>query len=163
MKIEITKEEYRNLLDLLYIADWVLIAHKTGDDPRTKPYDDIIQKLYSRAREAGYERLIGHDPQTRDHFTTREFEEASKALVFIDEFVDDSFWDELIIRLAERDAAQQAGGYEQLGLLSAEDQHALRAPIEEKYSEELNSHGIDHLVLAHQFGFDLTKPVKTSD
>jgi hypothetical protein len=163
MKIEMTKEEYRDLLDLLYIAEWVLTAHKTGDDARTKPYDKIIQKLYSHAREAGYERLIEHDPETRDHYTTREFEEASKALVFIDEFVDDSFWDELIIRLAERDAAQQVGGHEQLGLLSVEDVHALRSPIEIKYSEEFNDHGLDHLVLAHQFGFDLTKPVKTSD
>jgi hypothetical protein len=163
MKIEITKPEYRDLLDLLYIAEWVLIAHKTGDDPRTKPYDKLIQKFYSHAKEAGYDRLVEHDPLTRDHYTTREFEEASKATVFIDEFVDDSFWDELIIRLAERDAAHQAGGYEQLGLLNPADKHALQAPIEERYSEEFNGHGLDHVVLGHQFGIDLTKPVKTSD
>jgi hypothetical protein len=163
MKIDITKDEYRDLLDLLYIAQWVLIAHKTEEDPRTKPYDKVIQQLYSQAGEAGYERLIEHDPRTRSHYTTREFEEASKAILFIDEFVDDSFWDELIIRLAERDAAQQAGGYDRLHLLSNEEQHKLRTPVEERYSEEFNEHGVDHLVLAHQFGVDLKTQVKTSD
>ena len=163
MKIDITKDEYRDLLDLLYMADWILRAHKTGEDPRTGPYDKVIQKLYAHAGEAGYERLIEHDPSTRNHYTTREFEEVSKAIVFIDEFVDDSFWDELIIRLAERDAAQQAGGYDRFRLLSNEEQHALRTPVEGRYSEEFNTHGVDHVVLAHQFGFDLTTPVKTSD
>jgi hypothetical protein len=163
MKIDITKEQYRDLLDLLYIAEWVLIAHKTEEDPRTRPYDKVIEKLYSHAAEAGYERLIERDPATRSHYTTREFEEASKAILFIDEFVDDSFWDELIIRLAERDAAQQGGGYDRFRLLSHDEQHALRAPLEDRYSEEFNSHGVDHVVVAHQFGIDLTTPVKTSD
>jgi hypothetical protein len=47
--------------------------------------------------------------------------------------------------------------------LSHEEQHAHRAPVEDRYSEEFNAHGVDHLVLAHQFGLDLKTPLKTSD
>jgi hypothetical protein len=58
------------------------------------------------------------------------FEDISPSLEFIEEFIDHSFWDELIVRFAERDAARQPGGYEKLDLLSHEDRHALVDPFE---------------------------------
>ena len=146
MKIDITREEYRDLLDLLYMANWVLHAHKTEEDPRTRPYDKLMQKIYSSARAA-----------------TREFEDTSKAEEFIDEFVDDSFWDELVYRLSERDAAHRVGGYAQFRLLSPEDRTALETPARERYSEEFNNNGIDHLMIAEEFDMSAVKPVKTSD
>ncbi len=159
MNVDISKEEYLDLLDLLHIASWVLVAHKTEDDPRTKKYDRIMQKFYARAKEAGAEHLIENDPDLKKSYPTREFEERSQAMAFIDEFVDHSFWDELIIRFAERDAARQAGGFEQMNLMSHEDLHALEDPIEDRYADEFNEHGIDRLEIVEQFaGHDASTP-----
>lgn len=36
MKINITNKEYRLLLDVMAIADFVILAHRTGKDPRTE-------------------------------------------------------------------------------------------------------------------------------
>ena len=163
MKIDITKEEYRDLLDLLYMANWVLHAHKTKEDPRARPYDKVMQKIYSSARATGFGRLIEYDPHDRRYYPTREFEDTTKTEEFIDEFVDDSFWDELVYRLSERDAAHRLGGYAQFRLLSPEDRTALETPDRERYSEEFNKNGIDHLVIAEVFGMSAAKPVKTSD
>ena len=163
MKIDITKEEYRDILDLLYVANWVLHAHKTEEDPRTRPYDKVMQKIYSSARATGFGRLIEYDPHDRRYYPTQEFEDTTKTEEFIDEFVDDSFWDELVYRLSERDAAHRVGGYAQFRLLSPEDRTALETPDRERYSEEFNKNGIDHLVIAEVFGMSAAKPVKTSD
>ena len=163
MKIETTKEEFRDLLDLLYMANWVLNAHKTEEDPRTKPYDKVIQKIDSFARAAGFGRLIEYDPHDRRYYPTQEFEDTTKAAGFVDEFVDDSFWDELVYRLSERDAAHRVGGFEQFRLLGLEDRTALETPFRERYSEEFNNNGIDHLVIAEEFDMSAVKPVKTSD
>ncbi|MGE5174551.1 MAG: hypothetical protein ACM3MD_12065 [Betaproteobacteria bacterium] len=164
MNVEITKEEYLDLLDLLHIASWVLVAHKTEEDPRTKKYDKIIQKFYALAEEMGSGNLIEHDSDAGKYYPTREFEERSKTMDFIDEFVGHAFWDELIIRLAERDAARQVGGYEQLNLLSHEDRHALEDPAGERYIEEFNENGIDRLEIVERFvDHDTSKPVRTHD
>ncbi len=163
MKIELTKEEYRYLLDLLYTANWVLNAHKAEEDPRTKPYDKVIQKIYSLARPTGFGSLIEYDPHDRRYYPTGEFEDATEAAEFIDEYVDDTFWDELVYRLSERDAAHRVGGYEQFRLLSPEDRTALETPAHERYAEEFKKNGIQHLVITEEFGLSAAKPVKTSD
>ena len=58
MKISLTQQEYQLLLDMLYIATWIIKAHKGGDDPQGQPYEELEQKLFSFAKEAGYENLI---------------------------------------------------------------------------------------------------------
>ncbi len=164
MNVEITKEEYLDVLDLLHIASWVLVAHKTEKDPRIEKYDKVIQKFYAFAEQMGSGGLVKFDSVAGKYYPDPEFEESSKVMDFIDEFVDHSFWDELIIRFAERDAARQVGGHEQLNLLSHEDRHALEDPIEERYSEEFNENGIDRLEIVERFDdHDASKPVRTHD
>ncbi len=163
MKIEISKEEYADLLDLFHVAEWVLLSHKTKVDPRIEKYDFIIQRFYALAGEMGRGDLIEYDPDSGKYRPTRAFEDTSRALEFIDEFVDHSFWDELIIRFAERDVARQVGGYEQLELLGHEDRHALEDPLEEQYSEEFTERGIERLEIVEQFNSNASKRIATHD
>ena len=161
MKVEISKEEYLALLDLVHIANWVLVFHKTEADQRIDKYGRITQKLYALAKDMGYEGLTSHDPSSGKYRPSRDLEETTEAWQFIDEFVDHSFWDELIIRFTERDAAREAGSYDELDRLSHEERHALEDPIEGKYAREFDDHGIDHLDLVERL--DSTRPVVTHD
>jgi hypothetical protein len=163
MNVEITKEEYIYVLDLLNIASWVLSSYRTTLEPQIEKYDWIIQKFYALSREMGREDLIGYDPGRGKYHPTKAFEDTSRSLELIDEFVDHSFWDELIVRFAERDAAREAGGYEKLDLLSHEDRHALVDPFEERYAEEFNERGIEQLEITERFNGDASKPVATHD
>lgn len=51
MKLELTKKQYRRLLDMVYIGNWVL--NSTRGDDRFKDYDDVESLLFSRAKDEG--------------------------------------------------------------------------------------------------------------
>ncbi len=57
MKINFTKKEYRLLLSMLEIAEWVMTSNDTGaeENPQTKPYKDVVQKLLSHSKEMGWQ------------------------------------------------------------------------------------------------------------
>ena len=92
MKIEFTREEYKCLLDMLYIAEWILNAHKVEDDPETKAYGELEQKVYSYAKEMGFENLIEYAADHKKYYPTREYEEMGTPMEFIDEFENETFW-----------------------------------------------------------------------
>jgi hypothetical protein len=163
MKIDITNDEYVDLLDLFHIANWVLVAHKTTVDPQVEKLETILQKFYAMAGEMGLGDLVEYDPARVKYRPTKKLEETSRATEFIDEFVDHSFWDELIVRFAERDAARQAGGYDKLDQLGHEERHAFVDPFEDRYADEFNERGIERLELVDRFGHDASTPVATHD
>lgn len=56
MQINLTNKEFRHLLDLVYIGNWVL--NSTRGEDRFAPYDDIESKLFSLCREHGMNVLV---------------------------------------------------------------------------------------------------------
>jgi hypothetical protein len=145
MKIEFTKKEYECLLDVLYIADWVMNAHKVEDDPRTETYKKLEQKIFSYAKDMGFENLVEYASDYKKYFPTRELEETGSAREFIEEFENDTFWEELTSRLAERDSARKVGGFENLSKLSLEDRAEIIWSFEEKYASEFETRGLEGL------------------
>lgn len=143
MKIEFTREEYRRLLDIVFMADWVINAHKIKENSKTEKYNKLEQKIYSYAKEMGFEDLIEYAPDHEKYYSTRKFEDEGRAMAFIYEFENDTFWDELISRLADRDLIRQIGGIENLSQLSFEERIERTVPLEEKYSSEFEERGLD--------------------
>ena len=147
MKIEFTRDEYKHLLDMMYIAEWILNAYKVGADPRTEVYKELEQKIYSYAKDMGFEDLIEYAPEYEMHFPTRKFEETGLAMKFIDEFENDTFWDELTNRLADRDFFRQIGGSENLSKFSLEKRSEMIGDLEEKYHSAFVERGLDAISL----------------
>ena len=56
MHIDLTKKEFRLLLDLAYIGNWVL--NSTRGENRFAPYDDIESKLFAMCRHNGMDVLV---------------------------------------------------------------------------------------------------------
>jgi hypothetical protein len=73
MKINITKKEYRLLLDVLYLGDWMLTAHDPEEVSEKEKYQDVIQKFYSYAEEMGFGNLIEADKESNKYYETREY------------------------------------------------------------------------------------------
>lgn len=148
MKIHLTKKEYRSLLDLISIAEWIMNSHKMGDDPRSEPHEQIEQKILSYAKDFGFENLIMYD-QKHDNFSqTREYEDAETFMPFIEEFEEESFWDNLCNRLAKRDLLQKVGiekvkGMDPIERITREDE------IAEKYNDEFIENGLKNLILSN--------------
>ena len=51
MQIEFTKKEFRRLLDMVYIGNWVL--NSTRGEDRIPDYDEVESLLFSKARDEG--------------------------------------------------------------------------------------------------------------
>ena len=51
MQIELTKKEFRRLLDLVYIGNWIL--NSTRGDQRFRDYDEVESLLFARAALEG--------------------------------------------------------------------------------------------------------------
>ena len=143
MKINFTKNEFRNLLDLVYLGNWVMTANDTEVDEEKSKYEEITQKVYSLAKDFGYENLIEHDQEFEEYSETAEFEE-SEVSHYLEEFEEHCFWETLISRLAERDFLKELppGG---LNALSAEENLLEIQKHEDKWADEFSKFGIDNL------------------
>ena len=51
MKLELTRKQYRRLLDLVYIGNWVLNSERGND--RFQDYDEVESLLFARAPGEG--------------------------------------------------------------------------------------------------------------
>jgi len=163
MNIEITKEEYRDLLDILHMAEWMMHAHETERDSVSAPYDRVIQKLYGLAKAMGQESLVSYDADAQEYFPTREFDDTTASWEIIDQFTEETFWDELIHRLTDRDLARAAGGYEQLENLSMSERFIMEAPVIERYSQEFEQRGLERLEVVAPAGAEDAAPPVTHD
>ncbi len=163
MNIEISTKEYRDMLDILHIADVVMSGHRREEDKRTDRHRALIQKLYALAQGEGLDRLIRYNKNTNTYSPTSDFEESTVAHVVIHEFEDHLFWDELISRLSVRDAAQIAGGIDRLNAMSDSDRQHVEGPIRQRYIEEFAMNGVANLAVIERFGIGGGIRVKTSD
>jgi hypothetical protein len=143
MKIDISKKEYRQLLDMVEIAEWVLNSHSTGPSDETKEYSDIYQKILSHAKDMGYEKLITYDKDLDGYFATAEYEE-SEHMRYIEEFEDEVFWEALPHRLAVRDLVKQFGE-KKYTEMEFEERVSKLIELESVYNKELEENGIDNL------------------
>ncbi|WP_295624101.1 hypothetical protein [uncultured Nitrosomonas sp.] len=144
MKINITKKEYRLLLDVLYLGDWMLTAHDQEELPEKEKYQDVIQKFYSYAEEMGYGNLIEADKESNKYYETREYEDTSKVSEIIENYDNATFWDELVSGLAMRDA-KETEGIDAIKKMSPEKRIELLHSLEEKYHEEFMANDLTNL------------------
>lgn len=56
MKIELTERQYRYLLDLVYIGNWVV--NSTREDDRIKEYDQLESLIFSHCPAHGMQKLV---------------------------------------------------------------------------------------------------------
>ena len=103
MNIELTDKEFRRLLDLVYIGNWILNSAR-GDD-RFEDYDLLQEKLFALSGQVGMptlsERWQGHI------FPSRAFEEGGIHEAIAD-YEDAVFFNILAEELARRDLGLEA-------------------------------------------------------
>lgn len=163
MKIEFSTNEYRDLLDILHIADLVMSGHRKEEDKRTERHRSLLQKLYALAAGEGLDRLISFNASANKYVPTGDFEQSTPGHTVIREFEEHLFWDQLIFRLTERDAAQIAGGTDHLIAMNESDRRHVEGTIRQRYIEEFATNGVTNLTVIEQFPADGEMPVETSD
>lgn len=147
MEIKLTRQEFITLMKMVHITESVLFPYKYAECQQImEPYEMLGQKIYSYAQEFGLEELIEADQESLTYIPTTKFEEQLAVTDLIEAFEESVFWENLMDRLAERDAIEGLAGESppdpNLARSAFEDAHAAMA---EKYSDEFVKHGIDRL------------------
>ena len=138
MTIDLTEKEFRRLLDLVYIGNWILNSAR-GED-RFEDYDLLQEKLFSLCAGQGMPTLI---QRWRGHiFPSRAYEDGGIHEAIAD-YENAVFFDILAEELARRD----------LGLVETdpEDFTELNARMDE-YLDEFDRSGLDAVTVDLQEG-----------
>lgn len=98
MKLELTKKQYRRLLDMVYIGNWVL--NSTRGEDRIKDYDEVESLLFAQAREEGMSILA--DEYLGEVIPSRAFAEGGIHEAIMD-YENNVFFEILAEDLARRD------------------------------------------------------------
>jgi len=93
MKILFTKSEYRTLFDMIYIAEWLVTAFERPTDPALEAYAHLAQKIYSHAKEMGWEQLVDASARDNEYLPSETYEKKSGVQDLIDAYDDEIFWD----------------------------------------------------------------------
>jgi superfamily II DNA helicase RecQ len=142
VQISLTKEQYKTLVEMINCGEWMINATRTD---RIKKYEKLEQYIYSFTKEAGLQDCIDYDDELKMFFPTKEFEETSLH-PFHDEYDQETFWEELIDQLAQRDLIAQFGA-ESFMKLPDKERSAARYEAETIYNKEFEKNGIENLVL----------------
>lgn len=141
MKFECTKEEFKTLMDLVYAGN-LLINGPRSKEERVERYANMEQEIFKMAASFGIEGLIEYSEEFKEYMPTHEYEE-DEFNDYIDEYDTSVFWDELVMRLARRDALNYAGDVDQNITRAALKE--MQLGLEEKYEEEIEANGIMNL------------------
>ena len=145
MKFDLNETEYRELLRLAYLGEWLINApHDTEHQDEAASL--ALQRLLAIGR--------GLPEIDRDAETTEYFIGAEVANRFYDEHISDYddhvFWEELAERLAARDLATKRGVNPDT-IDREEDISALK-PIEDSYRKEFEHYGIERMEIEDHLG-----------
>ena len=143
MNINFTKKEYRSLIELLYMADWLVNAHTADESEHPQHYAELIQKVYSHAKEMDCDDYITYEKTVDGYCETLMMDEESPCREYIERFEAQTFWEELINRLSERDAIKALG--ESVFAEDVDRRFKAGGEAEQRWGTECEEHGIDRL------------------
>ena len=133
MQIELTNKEFRRLLDLVYIGNWVL--NSTRGDDRFADYDHVESKLFGLCQGTPMQQLVekweGEDIPSRA-FAAGGIHEAIAC------YEDAVFYEILAEELSRRDM--------EYPLITEENYDEIVSRMEQ-YMDEFRSCGVDRLIL----------------
>ena len=131
MNLELTPKQYRRLLDMVYIGNWVL--NSTRGDDRFSDYDEVESLLFAQAAGLGMGVLA--EEYEGEVVPSRAFADGGIHEAII-EYENNVFFDILAEDLARRDMEEEN--------VDQNDYNELMNRME-AYIAEFEAHGTDHI------------------
>ena len=133
MKLELSRKQFRRLLDMAYIGNWIL--NSTRGEDRFADYDEVESLLFQKAKESGMDALTDYWQGVA--VPSRAFAEGGIHEAIID-YENNVFFDILAEDLARRDMDDvpiDESNYQEL------------ASRIEAYIAEFEQHGTDNILV----------------
>ena len=133
MKIELTEKEFRRLLDMVYVGNWILNSAR-GDD-RFADYDEVESKLFGLCKNGPLASLT--EVWEGADVPSKAFSEGGIHEAIMD-YEDTVFFEILAEELARRDMDYQP--------ISQENYDELVSRMDD-YINEFEAHGTDNILV----------------
>ncbi len=146
MKVTFTAKEYAKLLELVWLGMQAAMGRQGPDKTSAKRYADLEQKLYDMATAQGCADMVtvGADGRLMMSEKVENDERLRKAL---GDYDNDTFWHELVNRMADRDlAAEQARHHAGGGGGPPINADMRLKQIEEAYWDEFEKNDLANLI-----------------
>jgi len=144
IKINLTKEQYWNLIRATYMADWMANAICEADMERDAGIKEIRDYIFSFAKEAGYEDYVEYDEELGKYYATFDMDDESSTRALIERYDEHSTWAELSNWLGERDFHKKYT-QEEIKKMTNDDRFMKLMDCQIKWEEEFGGHGIERL------------------
>jgi hypothetical protein len=147
MHLRFTEDELDTLVEMVSLAAEVASWNeRPGSEEGVAAYEALEEKVLEKAKHAGQGDHIAFDEEKQKHHLTPEYQDGSFYQQCYDEFRNEVFWEELVIRLADRDLAR-AIGMPAWTKLTEEERRAQTQDIEKRYWEEFSKNGIERVAV----------------
>ena len=131
MELNLTEKQFRRLLDLVYIGNWVL--NSTRGDDRIRQYDEVESRVFAHCLDHGMAKLV--ELYNGEIIPSRAFAEGGIHEAII-AYEDIAFFEILAEEMALRDLDAERATEENY------DEVVARM---EQYMGEFEAHGTDHI------------------
>ncbi|MBR7081414.1 MAG: hypothetical protein IKI49_01715 [Oscillospiraceae bacterium] len=131
VNIELTNKEYRRLLDMVYIGNWIL--NSTRENDRFIDYDNLESKVFSKCETLGLDQL--YSKRMGWFYPSQAFENGGIHEA-IKDYEDTVFYEILAEELARRDIEDES--------LNTEDAELLTERVEE-YLADFEENGMTNV------------------
>jgi len=145
MHLRFTDEELATLVEMVSLA--TEMANMNPNDEGNAGFarfETIENKVLEAAKSTSLAGMIEYDLERGKNRVTEKFQEASFFQHCFDEFRNAVFWEELMVRLAERDLAREIGQSAFLAM-DDEDRRKKLEPIEQRYWAGFQKEGMNPL------------------
>uniref|UniRef100_A0A7V3ZVL4 Uncharacterized protein n=1 Tax=candidate division WOR-3 bacterium TaxID=2052148 RepID=A0A7V3ZVL4_UNCW3 len=132
-QLNLSKEDLKNLLKLLYLGNWLANAHRE-EERVIKKFEELKDRILT---------LIKNENLKEEYENLKEDVEI---VSLIEEYNEITFWDLLITRLAERDMILEYGE-EGLKNLSEDEYKKINLEYQKKYYQEFFENGLWNLII----------------
>lgn len=143
--IDLTSEQYKVLLKLVALGGWMGQGGVMGSD---ETIEDVQQLVLSYSKDFGMQDMVTYDEEINTFSPVDELNDEFSNV--IKEYEEENFWDQLIFRLANRDALRDM---EEEGL-NEEETYARFEEYVEAYEDEFEENDLDSVGITGDEGLE---------
>ena len=145
MHLRVSDDELATLVEMVSLAtEMAALNPNDAGQAGYARFEEVENKVLEAAKSTELTGIIGFDMERGKNRVTEKFQENAYFQECFNEVRNAVFWEELMIRLAERDLIREIGPATHEAL-NEEERRKKAAPLEKRYWEEFQKDGTDLL------------------
>jgi len=144
--ITLTDKQFLSILKTVYLGNWLANAYSI--DTFKKDYESAEDFIFCQAPKFGFKKFVDHKKSDgQKYYPTRSFEEDTDVQKVIQEYDEETFWEELAERLGLRDFIKKYSK-SQIKKMTRDEYFQKFTDCVDYYNLEFERYGIDRFIIS---------------